>query len=107
MKVNVRWRATDASDALASYVNRRLRFALARFNGAVQHVTVRFEDVNGPKGGVDKRCTIEATGKFGTHIVEARDTDFQVAANHAAAVLKRLLARVVGIAGEHRVQRFA
>ena len=107
MKVDVRWRATDASDALAIYVNRRLKFALARFGGAVQHVTVRFEDVNGPKGGIDKRCTIEATGKFGTHVVEARDTDFHVAADHAAAVLKRLVARVVGIAGEHRVQRFA
>ncbi|HPH70143.1 MAG TPA: HPF/RaiA family ribosome-associated protein [Kofleriaceae bacterium] len=107
MKVDVRWRATDASDALAGYVNRRLKFALARFNGAVQHIVVRFEDVNGPKGGIDKRVTIEATGKFGTHVVEALDSDFHVAADHASAVLKRIVARVVGMAGEHRVPRFA
>jgi putative sigma-54 modulation protein len=105
MKVDVRWRATDASDALVGHVNRKLKAALARFDGTVQNIVVRFEDINGPKGGIDKRCTMEATGKFGTKMVEACDSDFQVAADQASAVLKRIVARVVGKGGEHRVQR--
>ncbi|MCF6291366.1 MAG: hypothetical protein L3J03_10285 [Desulfobacterales bacterium] len=37
-----------------------LRFSLSRFEGVVSRVKVRFFDINGPKGGVDKRCRIMA-----------------------------------------------
>lgn len=41
-------------------VKEMLRFTLARFEGVVTRVVVRFIDVNGPRGGVDKRCRISA-----------------------------------------------
>ncbi len=48
-------------DKVISYEAKRLlRYTLARFDGLVSRVKVRFFDVNGPKGGVDKRCRISA-----------------------------------------------
>jgi len=44
--------------SLRTYVARRARFALGRFGDRVQSVTVSFEDVEGPGGCIDKRCTI-------------------------------------------------
>lgn len=47
-------------EALREYAERRLRFALRRFEGRVGHVTVRLVDQNGPRRGVDSRCSITA-----------------------------------------------
>lgn len=33
-------------------------FALTRFSRSIRSVTIRFDDPNGPKGGVDKLCTV-------------------------------------------------
>lgn len=37
---------------------RLLLFSLSRFEGVITRTKVRFFDVNGPKGGIDKRCSI-------------------------------------------------
>jgi hypothetical protein len=37
----------------------RLRLALGRLHGLVARVKVRLDDINGPAGGVDKRCSVE------------------------------------------------
>ena len=45
---------------LRSYAERRLAFALRRFQEHVRHVRVRLTDVNGPRRGVDARCAVTA-----------------------------------------------
>ena len=50
----------DTADALREYAERRLSFALRRFARQVQRATVRLVDVNGPRRGVDSRCSITA-----------------------------------------------
>lgn len=42
-----------------SYIRRKLGMKLGKFADAIERVTVRLKDVNGPKGGVDKRCRIK------------------------------------------------
>lgn len=37
----------------------RLRQALRRLHGLVARIKVRLDDINGPAGGVDKRCSVE------------------------------------------------
>jgi hypothetical protein len=37
----------------------RLRRALGRVRGLVVRIKVRLDDINGPAGGVDKRCNVE------------------------------------------------
>ncbi len=42
-----------------SYVQRRLGRKLGKFASSIERTSVRVDDVNGPKGGVDKRCRIK------------------------------------------------
>jgi putative sigma-54 modulation protein len=62
MKIEVRFRAIQASDALREHVARRVHFQLSRFNGEVSSVVIRIADINGPKGGADKRCHVTVRG---------------------------------------------
>ena len=50
----------ETIDALRAYGERRLAFALRRFMHHVHRVRVRLVDVNGPRRGVDSRCSIVA-----------------------------------------------
>jgi hypothetical protein len=84
-----------AEDGLADFVNRRATTALGRFSNRVHTVTVRLQDLNGPKGGVDKRCTIEATGDFGHRLVETRDQTTRVAIDRAFVTLQRSIIRAM------------
>ena len=45
---------------LRAYAQRRLSFALRRFQEHIRHVRVRLTDVNGPRHGVDARCAVTA-----------------------------------------------
>ena len=48
----------ETTEALREYALHRLSFAVRRFRHRVRHVTVRLVDVNGPRGGLDSRCSI-------------------------------------------------
>jgi ribosome-associated translation inhibitor RaiA len=41
-------------------INRRLGWRLGKFAPRIERLTVRFEDVNGPRGGIDVACQIKA-----------------------------------------------
>ncbi len=53
----------ESRDANASQLREpsleRVRFALRRLSSLVPRARVQFSDVNGPRGGVDKRCQVE------------------------------------------------
>ncbi|MBA4254776.1 MAG: hypothetical protein C0445_02745 [Polaromonas sp.] len=59
--------------ALQSVVNRRVRAATQRLSSVVQRVVVRFKDLNGPRGGIDKQCQIQLhTTNGGMVLVSSR-----------------------------------
>lgn len=60
MWLDVVGRGVEVDRATRERVERRLRFALGRVAGRVGRVTVRLVDVNGPRGGEDKRCHVTA-----------------------------------------------
>lgn len=83
-----------APEGLSDYSTRRLAFALGRYYGVVSRVRVRFGDVNGPRGGLDKCCRMSAELTGGQRVVvEAMGTDFQGVVDHAANRLARAVAR--------------
>lgn len=83
-----------APDGISEYSNRRLGFALGRYHGSVQRVCVRFGDVNGPRGGLDKCCRMSAELVGGRRVIaEALGADFQVAVDRAANRLARAVSR--------------
>jgi hypothetical protein len=61
MNLDIRGEKYVVSEELETHIERRLRFALGRFDGRIGRVMVRISDVNGPRGGVDKRCRIEVS----------------------------------------------
>ena len=59
MKLDVRFRGMEGSTALHTHAVRQVYSHLRPFDAAIAAVTVRVEDTNGPKAGVDKRCQVE------------------------------------------------
>ena len=58
MRLTVSGDGVRIGEKLVSDIDRRLKFALGRFGSAIRQVTVRVADINGPRGGADKRCRI-------------------------------------------------
>ena len=104
MRIHVRSRGFELTDALRAYAEWRLRFALGRFGTRLQSVTVRIDDVNGPRGGADKRCQIVAHLAPGGEIrVEELDGDLYAAIARAADRLDRAVAREMARRREMRL----
>ncbi len=47
------------TDAIREHIERKLRLTLTRLRSHIESVSVRLEDINGPKGGLDKCCSIK------------------------------------------------
>ena len=62
MKIDVRFPGLEPSGFLRDHAVRRIRFHLGQFAHEISSVLVRISDVNGPRGGVDKRCQISVRG---------------------------------------------
>jgi len=61
-------------------VMRLLKFSLSRFEGVVTRVKIRFFDVNGPKGGIDKRCRVSAKLRTGEQVVVSGEGEYYIEA---------------------------
>ena len=72
----------------------RIRFALRRLSALVPRAKVQFSDVNGPRGGVDKRCQVElSTGVSGTVVVASLASDWRTALDRSIGRALRVLTR--------------
>ncbi len=90
----------DLDDALRDDVRRRLARKLGAQAHHVERVSVRFDDLNGPKGGIDTVCRITAalTG-HPSIVVEERAAEAALAFRRAADVVGRTLRRALRNAG--------
>ena len=96
MKIQIAKRNVDVNEALRAHVARRLAFALGRFGDRIGRVIVRFSDINGHRGGVDKRCQIDVD-LLPVRAVRAEDTDADLfaAVDRAADRAARSIARAI------------
>ncbi len=90
MELEVHSRNTELDESTQEYIERRISFALDRFTSRVNRVLVRLHDLNGPRGGVDKRCTVEAhLVPSGAVLVKAAGEDIEQAVGRAASRISR------------------
>lgn len=94
MNIEIRSQGFKISEAMRGYTEHRLHFALRKFAGKLGAVTVRFSDVNGPRGGVDKLCRISVeVPPSATVAMQAINANLYTAIDRAAVCTERSLAR--------------
>lgn len=96
MKIDVRFRGVEASNALREHVRRRVHFQMSRFGNAVHSVVVRIGDINGPKGGEDKRCQVTLRGsRLGPLTIEDLSMDLYTSLDRALERAARAAGREI------------
>lgn len=94
MDLELHVRGTYFLQAARDYAERRFRFSLRRLSHRVKRLRICIEDLNGPRGGVDKRCLIVAqVAPFGNLVIEETDAHIHEAMDRAANRLRRTLRR--------------
>ena len=98
MQTEIRALRVPLTQGFRRQIEHRLGAAFGRFAHAVTRVRVRFADLNGPRGGVDKRCQLSVALRPGGRVVveaEAERVDLALteALSRASAVLARQLGR--------------
>lgn len=105
MQVLFKSRHPLAAD-LRDLTERRVRFVLRRMSWLVPRAEVRLSDMNGPRGGVDKRCQVELkTDGSGSVVVTSVAKDWRSALEQALARAARLLMRAWRRGGDARRMR--
>jgi hypothetical protein len=94
MQVLFKSRHPQATD-LRDLTERRVRFVLRRLGWLVPRAEVQMSDVNGPRGGVDKRCQVELrTDGARSVVVSSVASDWRTALDNALARAARFLMRL-------------
>ncbi len=94
MVIAIQSRGVLLTGALRGHVRKRLSFSLGRCGSRIQRVDVKLSDINGPRGGIDKRCLIKVQVLGKRHIVvEDIQSDLYTAIDRAAGRAGRTLAR--------------
>ena len=94
MQVLFKSRHPHASD-LRDLTERRVHFVLRRLGWLVPRAEVQMSDVNGPRGGIDKRCQVELrTDGAGSVVVASVASNWRTALDNALARAARFLLRL-------------
>jgi ribosomal subunit interface protein len=106
MNIDIQAHGIPLTDALRDHVVRRLAFSLARAADRVRRVNVRLSDVNGPRGGIDKRCRIQVTlNGLGEVVIEATEADPFLAIGRATERIGRNILRRLNHRNTHSRSR--
>lgn len=84
----------DSADR--DYLRRKLGRRLGKFAEVIERVSVRVQDVNGPRGGVDKRCQIKVVlSGLPSVMIDERHESTQAAMDRALARAERAVRQAV------------
>lgn len=96
MRIDIRANGFELTEAIREHAARRLRFALTHTDEHVRWVAMHLGDVNGPRGGKDKRCRIRVMLKGRPDVViDDVETDLYAAIDRAAKRAGRSVVRCV------------
>ena len=94
MRISIHTRGFVVTEALKLYILQRMRFALGWARIGTRTLAVSLSDINGPRGGNDKRCKIQMQLVGGKAVViEDTEPDMYLAIDRAAERAARALTR--------------
>jgi len=94
MQLDIQTNGFSLTDGIRDYTKHRMQFALNRNDKHVTKVKVRLADINGPRGGVDKRCQIDISlAGHNDIVIEDTETNLYVAIDRASDRCARTLSR--------------
>ena len=97
MQIDIQARRFSPTRSLRRYTDRRIRFALTRFEDHILRISMWVADVNGPKGGRDKHCRLQVVLTGNTNIIiEDTQANLYVAINRAIERAAHSLVRKLG-----------
>lgn len=77
-----------------AYIRRKLGMKLGKFARSVERISVRLEDVNGPRGGVDHHCRIKVVlSGLPSVVYEQRGASLPAVVDRAIAGMERAVRR--------------
>ncbi|MGH8396812.1 MAG: HPF/RaiA family ribosome-associated protein [Gammaproteobacteria bacterium] len=90
----IRAAGAEVNRADRDYIRRKLGRKLSKYEGSIERVSVRIEDVNGPRGGNDKRCRIKVVLRgLPSIVVEQQHSALQAAIDGALGCAGRTVTR--------------
>ena len=94
MQLEIQARDFLLTEALRNYIERRIGFALSSRYDQIQRIVVRLSDINGKRGGIDKRCQIQVKlPRLKDIVVEDTESGLYVAIDRATDRVTRTVAR--------------
>jgi len=94
MQITIQARNFSLTRALRRHAERRLRFALTSFDHHIRRVIMRLSDINGPRGGADKRCHLQIMlAGLPDVVIEDTEADLYVAIDRATDRAGRTVVR--------------
>jgi hypothetical protein len=96
MPLSITDRSDLLNDDLRRLAERRLLFALSRFDSRITRVDLVVTDENGPRGGVDKACRVEVSLRGAADVVISDcDAELATCISRAAERAGRAVARAI------------
>ena len=59
MQIDIQSRGFSLTNSLMDYAQQRVKLSMAYCCSHVSRIVIRLSDINGPRGGPDKRCNIQ------------------------------------------------
>ena len=103
MTIGIQCRGFSLTSAIAGRVRKRLDFLLGRRFNRLRRVDVTLSDLNGPRGGVDKRCLVKVSiDGLRPVVIEDIQSDLYMAIDRAAGRASRTVLRRMALDNSRR-----
>lgn len=97
MQIDIQSRHFSLTDSLRNHSEKRLYSALSCCGDHIQRVVMHLSDINGPRGGEDKRCHLQVVlAGLPDVVIEDIETDLYVAIDRATDRAGRTVVRKIG-----------
>ena len=107
MQIEIQARDFTLTKSLSDYIERRINFLLSSKYDQIKRIRVYLSDINGPRGGVDKRCKIQISlPRLKDIVIEDTELDLYVAIDRVVDRAVRTVNRRLGRLQQKRRKLF-